>query len=382
MIRSLLALCLVSLAACSTPAPAGTPATMCSDGVAVCKGNAVATCKAGTAYDIAPCGESKYCIGGTCKPVVCEKGKLSCDGKTLMACPDDGSADPSALKTCPLKCMAGVCVGNTCTDGEFQCGWKSALTCSGNTWSATPCAVGQVCDAKQKKCVDRTCAPTEQKCTTAAAHAICSIKGDAWVDAACSSGEGCFDGVCRTLVKGGEKPDAGTTLKDVGSVDTQVNLDAKAFIDIGKKEIILEQNDVFTVVLSELATPPAGTSPMSFDFSSATYNSTSKMLQLTGNLGLYKLEIQIAPIEEFQTGSFTAAGGEAADAKVLMNDGTNDQTQVQWKYQQADFTIELTDFEDKDGRIKGTFSAEMIDATDKTKKLFLSDGVFDIKRSN
>ena len=381
--KRLLWLAVAFVAACSSPTPAGAPATFCQDGQAVCKGNAVATCKAGTSYDVTPCGESKYCTGGTCKPVVCEKGKLSCDGKNVMACPEDGSADPSVLKTCPNKCLAGTCVGN-CNDGETMCGWKSLLMCMSGNWSAQACGAGQICDAKQKKCIDRACTPTDQQCTSASARQICSITGDKWQPASCGAGEGCFDGVCRTLVKGGEKPDAGTTVKDVATSggDATVNLDTKGFIDIGKKEIILEQNDLFTVTLSETATPPAGTAPMTFDFSSANYNSISKMLQISGDSGLNKLEIQIAPIEEFQTGTFTAAGGEAADAKVLMNDGTTDPAKVQWKYQQADYTINLTAFDDVGGRIQGTFSAQLIDATDKTKKLYLVDGSFDIKRSN
>jgi len=378
-----LAICLA--AACSNPAPASAPSTFCQDGQAVCKGNAVATCKAGTSYDITPCGESKYCTGGACKAVMCEKGKLSCEDKKLLACPEDGSADPSVQQSCPVKCMAGVCVGN-CKDGDTMCGWKSLLMCNNGSWSPQPCGPYQICDAKQKKCVDRACTPTEQKCTTASARQVCSVTGDKWLPASCAAGEGCFDGVCRTLVKGGEKPDPRiiptTTGGDSSGGDAKVNLDAKGFIDIGKKEIILEQNDICKVTLSETATPPAGTEAISFDFSSATYNSVSKMLQITGNFNLNKLEIQIAPIEEFQTGVFTAQGGEAADAKVLFNDGTNDPSKTQWKFQHTDFTIDLTAFDDKDGRIQGTFSAEMVDAEDKTKKLFLLDGSFDIKRSN
>jgi hypothetical protein len=119
---------------------------------------------------------------------------------------------------------------------------------------------------------------------------------------------------------------------------------------------------------------------MEFSFANATYNPIDKMLQITGDEGLNKLEIQVSPVEEFQTGSFTAVGAEAEKSTILMNDGTTDQRRVQWKFQATDYVINITTFDDKGGRVKGTFSGEMGNLVEKGKLMYVIDGSFDIKR--
>ena len=65
----------------------------------------------------------------------------------------------------------------------------------------------------------------------------------------------------------------------------------------------------------------------------------------------------------------------------MVNDGSNDQTQVQWIWKSADYDMELTDFgELSSGRIVGTFSAELMNQVDKTTKAYLVGGKFDIQR--
>ena len=377
----------VLFVACGEKAPAakaGPAATFCTDGSVKCIGNVVAKCIGGKSYEISACGD-KYCAGGTCLPTVCEKGSTSCKGPDLMQCPSNGSADPSLAKTCTGSCVKGACVPATCKDGDVLCGWRNVLTCKDNSWASTLCTPGQYCDAGQKKCLDKACAPDAVKCKSDSTATVCSTLGDKWLDKACVAGEACCDGVCRPLVKG-EEPDASeskdtSTAADSGGTDIKPSgKDADATVEVGVTDIVLEQNDIFKVTVSEKANPPAGASAVEFELASAGWNDTLKMLQLTGASGLNKIEIQIAKLEEFQEGTFTAEGGEAPDSALLYNDGSANDPKTQWIYGAADYTITIDEFGDAGGRIKGSFSATMANAEIKDKKIYFVDGVFDIAR--
>lgn len=366
-----------------TKAP-GAVKSLCSGTEQQCYGNALLTCAdEGKAWTVGWCGESKTCgeSGGKagCLGVKCERNSRTCDGKKVLQCPADGLTEPSLAESCKTgqHCFFGACVTTACKDGEKLCGWNAALTCNGGSWESAKCKSGERCDAETNACVARTCKPTEIKCTDETTGATCDATGAAWVDKPCGAGHVCTDGVCHRKVEGVEpEVDAGPAVDAGGASDG-----GGGFIDAGKKDVQLEQFDILTITKSSTATPGPDAEVIKFEFSSAGFSGVTKMLQITGDQGLNKLEIQIAPTEEFTTGSFTALEAQAEDSAILMNDGSNDQATVQWQFQAVDYTLTLTAFDDVGGRVKGTFSAKMGDAINKGKFVYVQ-GSFDIKRTN
>lgn len=364
--------------------------SFCTEGAKTCEGNYLATCiDGGKAYKLSFCGESRYCTtsSGTaqCKSTVCEKGALTCDGTKVMSCPNDGAASESQLKTCSAgnKCLGGSCVAESCTDGDKTCGWRRTLVCNGGNWTVTKCTGKKICS--KGACIDRVCTPHTAKCNSDTEAAVCTVTGDGWSANKCKAGDKCYDGICHREVKGGS---AGQPVTDAGSSGgsdgggSSGGVDVPGFLEINEEDSGgLEPPDKLSFIFSDTPNPPSGSLPIEFSISAAQFLDVNKMLQITGDEGLYKIELQIAKLEEFQTGTYSAAGGEAEETVVLMNDGTTDQSQVQWKYQSTDYTIKVTDFEAVDGRIKGTFSGEMGDRVEKGKTKYIVDGKFDIKRS-
>lgn len=363
--------------------------SFCTVGDKVCEGNYVASCiDGGKAYKLTFCGDSRFCsmASGTaqCKDTACEKGALSCNGTKVMECPADGSSSEAQLKVCDAgdKCLSGTCVPAACDDGDARCGWRRTLICSNGAWTVTKCTGTKIC--KGAKCVDRACQPHKAKCNSSSEAAVCTVTGDAWAANKCKAGEKCYDGVCHREVKDG-KPgelvtDGGKPAADAGGSSSGV--DVPGFLEIkGSDDAGLDKPDKLSFIFSDTATPPAGSIPMEFSISSVQFLDVNKMLQITGDEGLFKIEVQIAKLEEFQTGTYSPASDEGTDSAILMNDGTTDQSQIQWKYQSTDYSLTVTDFEAVDGRVKGTFNAEMGDRTKKGATKYIVDGKFDIKRS-
>lgn len=402
----------VAAAACSAPPPpAPTPtaqATACVPGKAKCHGNYEGRCAAdGKAWDLKFCGESAFCAegAGTCQPLAvgCAKGKRSCskDGK-VVECTSDGSSE-SAPVACEAGkvCAGGACVVSACKVGEAVCGWNALVTCKAGKFESVDCPAGQFCDPAKKACAPHACKPTTQACKAQDALKVCKPDGSGWTDQACAKGEGCYSvpavqaAVCQTLLKDkapdgaldGGSTDGGTadgaTLADTAPAaqDTSaVNTDAPAFLDFGKKEVVLEQADLLKFTLSKTAKAGPEAEELKFSIASATYLGTLSMLQITGSLGLYNFEMQIAKVEEFEEGEYTIGGEAGGSSVLLLNDGTNDQLVQQWKWQSSDYTIKVTKFDDKNGRVKGTFSGQLTDTANKANKIFVLDGVFDVER--
>lgn len=395
-IVTLVACCFVlAISGCGEdPAPVPSPVdSFCTVGDKTCQGNYVATCSdGGKAYKLAFCGESKHCstASGTaqCKTSVCEKAALSCDGDKVVECPANGASAGTPVQTCGAgqKCTSGTCVPQKCTDGDVRCGWRAVLTCKGEAWVDPPtaCPGKQICSAG--KCVERACTPDTASCKTATQAQVCNPTGSGYKAVDCKAGDKCYDGICHREVNGGTP---GGEVADAGASDATVAYDGGSsggaadvpgFLDLGiTNDSALEKPDTLSVIISETAEPPAGSIPQTFSIASAVFLDVGKMLQISGDEGLYKLEIQLAKVEEFQTGNFSAGGGEAEDSIINMNDGTTDPNVIQWKFQSTDYSITVTDFSAK--RIVGTFSAEMGDRTQKGKTIYLVDGKFDIARS-
>jgi hypothetical protein len=373
----------VSSAGCGEEEKASGPATsFCTDGQKVCKGNYVATCaSAGTAYTVEFCGSGAYCKAGKCEPTVCPKGNVKCsdDKKSVLQCAADGSSDYSKVATCKSNeaCQDGVCIRKTCNEGEAWCGATTLFLCSNGLKQETICGSDQICSVSDKKCVARTCEPDKAVCKDSKTSQLCSASGSAWQDVACPSGQGCFDGICHPVIASGK--DAGSTDATVGEVSDGVVIGTGDVLIKPPKDIVTELPNIFKVTFSKTKTPGAGDPEIVFDFPSAIYLPTLQMLQISGDKDLYKLEIQIAKVEEFATGLFTTLEGQAADTLVQINDGTQPQG-VDWVWGSTDYEIEITEFGDSGGRIKGTINCEMVNLLDKKTKAWLVGGEFDIGR--
>lgn len=378
----------VSLAsACGEDAPSSaTPSQVCAANSVSCKGNYVATCAAdGKSQQLQFCGASKYCAAGECKATVCPRGQLTCSGQDVLRCPDDGASEPTKVKTCKASepCKDGACIPGVCPQkGAAWCGNATLFLCNdANVIEAISCGADKICDVASKSCIARTCEPTSAQCKDAKTTEVCSIAGDSYKSSACPSGQGCVGGVCQVLLSGGTVTDAAGSASDGASVGDGVSIGTGDTLTKPKKDVVVQAPDVFKVIIAKTKAPGSGDATTAFDFASASYSKSTQLLTISGDKDLYKIEIQLGKMEEFQTGTFSQVGGEAADTKILVNDGSNDQTQVQWLYAAADYDLELTEFGDiSTGRIVGTFSAELINTVDKKTPLYLIDGSFDIVR--
>ncbi len=393
------ALCLLSLApllaGCGDagPKPPEPVNSFCTVGQLACAGNYIAECVAdGKAYKLTFCGESKSCVGGAnpaCKAVICTggKGARTCNGNKVMQCEAAGVEEAYTAATCTdsQTCLAGECLAKTCNKGDKRCGWGSLLECDGASWKATKCGQKEFCDSGKLACLEQQCVPTSVHCASKTVSSTCNIGGDGWKDSTCAAGELCYDGVCHREVKGMEPSganDAGAT-DDSGGDDTVVtkqDIGLPSFKDIGAKDVKFDEDSSLSVILSETATPPPGAKPIEYEIMAATFLNNESMLQITGDMNLDKLEIQISPVKEFQTGTFSALGGEAEKSAILANDGSELPGNLQWRFQSSDYSIKVTKFEDTDGRVIGTFTGELKDALDKTKVWYMVDGKFSIIR--
>ncbi len=384
MLRRLLAilpvLALVLSAACTKTTTPTAVDTLCADGTFICIGNVSAACApGGKAYVTTQCGVDKFCNAttGKCEATVCEKGSSKCAGSdSSEICSADGST--KTVKPCLAteSCLAGFCVSKSCGGTSQKCAWNAVLTCSSKAWAKTDCKSGEMCDPATFKCVARACDGSYTQCKDESTAAHCSPAGDAWVEQACGAGNGCYDGVCHAQVNGSTVEDTGNGSTDGDAMSMDDTKDGKTLLELPPKDIQLDAPDKFEVVVSESATAPDGAVPLSFSNASAAWLDSLGTLQITGAEGTTKVEIQVAKIDEFATGTFTAVGQEAPDSIVGYSDGTG--APGKFQYQAADYTITVDEFGDVGGRIKGSFSAQVAD--EGGKKLWLLDGKFDIKR--
>jgi len=387
----------LAAAACggSDAGPPGSVAELCkATDAPSCTGNYVVKCAAGgKAYDLTFCGESNFCAAGACEPTKCTKGARKCDGKKVLACSDKGDSEFALEKTCGASeaCTAGVCVGNACVEGDKRCGWSGDLAvlleCKQGVWSQKTCGTGQGCDPGAPACLAHVCKAGERKCSSNTEAAECALTTLAWKSIACGAGQGCYDGICHAIVTGSEPDiavaDAGvtdtTTPGTDGSATEVTKVDSGGYKETITKDVQFEPLNVLKVYMIATPNPGPGDTKLEYEFIAANYRGNDKDLQVTGDVGLQKIELHVTPIEEFQTGTFTAEGQEAPDSGIFANDGSTDQTQMQWRWQATDYTITITQFDDFGGRVKGTFSGKLKDNTG-GPELYLVEGIFDIQR--
>jgi hypothetical protein len=103
---------------------------------------------------------------GQCTDAVCDPGKTTCDGDSLVMCNADGTA---VMKTTP--CSPGMCDAkggdcNKCEPGTKKCDGDKLTTCdqTGQTFMPTPCPSGDHC-VGAGQCVECTAATAGTDCS-------------------------------------------------------------------------------------------------------------------------------------------------------------------------------------------------------------------------
>ncbi|HEY3450775.1 MAG TPA: Ig domain-containing protein [Myxococcales bacterium] len=179
MNRIALLFALLSLAACSSTPPAGSP-------------------------DASPpqslCGAAKAtCIGAP---------------EYVLECSEDGGWGARKCED-GLLCWQGSCQKLNCVPGAKQCkdGGVRACTTDGQGWSdPAACGAGTVCDGGE--CKTPVCTPDATRCSSGGTPERCNVGGTAWVaGGSCGAGTSCMDGACLpSACKSGDKACGQTTL--------------------------------------------------------------------------------------------------------------------------------------------------------------------------
>lgn len=388
--RSLFVLLVALGAACSTPA-ATTPGpvdSLCAAGEQKCFGNIMASCgSGGKKWNLTQCGADKTCqtkeTAGTvvaqCANTKCARGSSVCVGSdSSKSCSLDGMTETVTACTSNESCSGGICVTKKCAGTVKKCGWKAVLACTSSAWSITECKDDELCDPATFTCVKQACSPTAAMCTDASNVQVCSETGSVWNVSACGAGEICDDAICHLPVNGVGGVDDAVSGDDSSVADA--GKDGKVLLDAPQKDNGLEPLDEFSCILSETKNPPDGAVPQSFPNASVTWLDTITTLMVSGVDGNIKVEVQIGPIEEFQTGDFTKKGGEASKARVGYSSGEGPVSAGQFEYEATDYALHIESFGAQGDRIIGTFSADL-EASATGKKMYVVDGKFNIKRN-
>ena len=375
---------------------------ICEPGSAVCLegGLYMGTClEDGKNYKVKYCGDGFHCLGGECVTDGCTPGVSICKGdEAVKTCDGVGSgyqpeqpcvADADGNET---VCKYGLCVMETCFAGNKACGVGYILECQadGSGWKELPCEDGQYCDPATITCVEQLCKPGSRVCLNEGSWQGCSADGSKMeavvscgADQACSQGF-CFDKVCEP---GTIEPEKDVVAGDI-SLDTMVG-DTDG--DVVPSEVKEVKKDKETTPLEKLnvGTVKVNGEEWKFDLDlSSSYVAEDQRLQISmnkfdniTNLN-YQLEITLSPVEEFTVGKYNSEEPGEVTVEVRMNDGTSEPGDPSsWKYTASAFEVTIEDFGPVGGRIIGKFTATLADK-DGGPSLTLTEGVFDIKRSN
>ncbi|MBM4352582.1 MAG: hypothetical protein FJ109_02120 [Deltaproteobacteria bacterium] len=371
--------CVEKLAGCEAP---------------VCIGNYVRSCTEDGLHYVYNLCYGQTCKNGLCQPAACtEPGKTTCTGPTTY---DQClvSMTQMASKECAAgsMCIVGGCVASECKAGSKECGWQTVLTCKddGKGWGVQECGADQLCDPIAKACVDIDpfCmdSPLGARCQDLAVKLQCEASGRL-TPAECPKKEVCVDGFCQpkacgVTYSGGPGSDVveddgrtpGDDILDVFGFETEETV----LIDLPPKDIPpLEKPAKCWVTITggnfdgQKMTFTAG--------KNANYVFKDKDLQISMAKGQHLLEVHFQGIEEGVVGSFSSDEPGSVAVMILFNDGTTDQTQIQWKYTSTAYSAVLDQFDPPGGRAIGTFAATLQDGTG-GPALELTDGFFDVPR--
>jgi hypothetical protein len=400
---ALLLMTALSLAACSGGGSGGGSdddclETLCAPGETACRadGHFAVTCEdGGKAWAIHACATGTYCTGGECVPTSCAPGARVCAGASeYKTCDPLGSGfGPNTACDADLTCVFGECLKASCFAGEGGCGSASLISCStsGAGWEQTPCGDEEHCEQAEGKaptCVTNMCKPFSRQCDGAASWRGCDAQGViAAASVACDGGESCLSGLCVPIVCE-PADDADVAITDVIE---DVEVDLHSLWDIS------ETDDADTaladVEIPPLDPPDSGKLMLDgerFEFEmnlSAKYVANEEILsiamnELVGTLQ-YQLEILVRPIPEYSVGEWSSDDPSEVGVDIRLNDGTGEAGAGpdSWKYQSASYAVEINEFGPVGGRVKGSFSAILKDATG-GPDLTLTNGSFNIKRKN
>jgi hypothetical protein len=181
--------------------------------------------------EIWQCDEGQVCQTGYCVDALCTPGELTCDGDTVMACPEDGSG---FIKQgdCLGKtwCDKGSCLPYQCEPGKVWCEGETALSCSADGKTITgnsDCGqLGQACF--DGLCTDLVCEPYTIWCEGNSVAATCDETGMGVEQALCPADFYCEEGVCLPM-----ECNPGTSFCDgeVASVCNSLGTDTESTVD-------------------------------------------------------------------------------------------------------------------------------------------------------
>lgn len=168
----------------------------------------------------ADCAQPFVCFDGVCQlgpSLVCQKGKLRCNGDTVEKCSD--TEDRWELEaTCARGCQApGECRPQVCTPGERKCDGSFISQClpNGAGWQfvqACPTDCANVDGSIE--CTDKVCDPFATQCgDNKGMIETCNSRGTVWNETACATTEGaavceggrCLPTVCSTTGTGANR---------------------------------------------------------------------------------------------------------------------------------------------------------------------------------
>ena len=339
--------------------------------------------------------ETWICVNGACESPQCyQPGHKECDPyKPGFYLECDTTLTKLSPGNCPddTQCIEGACAVKPCEAGKKECGWGAILECAedGSGWvAASTCNEDQFCDPEAVACqdMDPMCLdhPQGTTCQNLDTALQCDLRGEA-APVKCGGSEVCVEGFCQPKVDGVEyelaaqdlsgQDDSGSTLDDIF---TMPEIQETLMLDLPPKDI------------PPLEKPPKAWATFNGgDFINEEIKFTSSKaanylhkdvdLQVTMAKGVYMLELHLGGIEQGVVGSFSSDEPGSVNPWVWFNDGTHDQTGVQWKYQSVSYAITLDQFDPVGGRAIGTFSCVLEDQTG-GDSIEVTDGFFDVPR--
>ena len=201
---------------------------ICDANTSACAGKKVMQCDAtGTVeQELEVCGDDQYCEeagnNAQCKDQVCEPGEKFCDGSKVMLCNGNGS-DSSEDKDCAdgqQGCKDGECVDQICSPNATYCDGNVVKECNGDGTSSSvveTCGENQYCgeDGNAAACANQVCTPNEKTCQGTKVMECDEVGAELEELKDCTDdGEGCSGGECVEQVCGNGALDPGEECDD------------------------------------------------------------------------------------------------------------------------------------------------------------------------
>ena len=220
---------------------------VCDANTSSCNGKSVMQCDAtGTVeQELEVCGDDQYCeeqgANAQCKEQACEPGEKFCGGSKVMLCNANGS-DSSEDKDCAddqQGCKDGECVDQICSPNATYCDGNVVKKCSGDGTSSTTletCGQGQYCgeDGNAAACANQVCTPNSKTCDGTKVMECDEVGAELEEVKDCADdGEGCVDGECVEQVCSSMEVDGNNDYLDItGPVAASLMADSTKFVEM------------------------------------------------------------------------------------------------------------------------------------------------------